>query len=485
MRTLLRIYGKYIAVTWLIIFVLLIVNGGILFHMMQDEYDQTIDISIHRSSLNKIEKWIFEENGSFVMAADGEDYLKEQGVSFLLVLDDEGAVVLAWNQPEGFGDHYTAGEIAAFSKWYLQDYPVKVYRGEKGLLVAGFPKDSLWKYNIEMSQKFMESIGGYFRAFLLVNLLVILSLVAYLGYRFYKTMKPLTSGIIGLSENQQVNLSEKGITGTLAEALNRTSRILQTQREKLQQRDAARAEWIAGVSHDVRTPLSLIVGYADELEQLSCLTEQDRRKTELIKEQSMKLGQLVEDLNLTSKLEYQMQPLRVAEFYPAQILRMLTAELLNHHAEDTYEISLQVERELESAKLWGDEKLLARAIRNLLGNCIRHNPTGCKVWIWGGISDTEQRQASRQNIVITVEDDGIGIPLTVRNKLMQDKEDILVQAKRDMAEQNEQDTENVHIMGLRITQQIVQAHHGKMKIKKEGHLIELTLPTVSPKAYFD
>ena len=87
--------------------------------------------------------------------------------------------------------------------------------------------------------------------------------------------------------------------------------MLEQQRWNLEKRDTARTEWISGVSHDIRTPLSMVMGYADNLENDAALPEEARKQAGIIKEQSLKIKTLIEDLNLTSKLEYQMQPLRM------------------------------------------------------------------------------------------------------------------------------------------------------------------------------
>lgn len=52
-------------------------------------------------------------------------------------------------KPEEVPDRFSAGEIGAFSKWYLKDYPVGVWRyGEEGLLVFGYPKGSVVRHNM-------------------------------------------------------------------------------------------------------------------------------------------------------------------------------------------------------------------------------------------------------------------------------------------------------------------------------------------------
>ena len=77
----------------------------------------------------------------------------------------------------------------------------------------------------------------------------------------------VAQGLDALAQGQTVTLPVTGMAGELAQKLNQTSAQLQTRNEIIAQRDSARTNWIAGVSHDIRTPLSLILGWAEQLEQ--------------------------------------------------------------------------------------------------------------------------------------------------------------------------------------------------------------------------
>lgn len=77
----------------------------------------------------------------------------------------------------------------------------------------------------------------------------------------------------------------------------------------MQKKETARANWISGVSHDIRTPLSMVMGYAGQIEENEALPEADRKKARIIRQQSIKMKNLINDLNLASKLEYNMQPI--------------------------------------------------------------------------------------------------------------------------------------------------------------------------------
>ncbi len=440
--------------SWVIIFSLILVNIGLFIWIGIERVSGDNKVWNGRvERVGALEANVFVQGAEepFLMQPSGEAYLRRY-YEFLLILDDHGDVIFSWNQPEDIPDHYSLGDVAGFSRWYLQDYPVRVWQGDRGLLVAAEPKGSRWKHGVEFSEGFMENLGRYLITFLTVNLLVVLFSVIVLGYSYYRSLKPLSEGIKALSENRNIQLKEKGVTSQLAEQLNRASRLLWQQRRALENRDTARTEWIAGVSHDIRTPLSVIVGYADEFTQKENLSLEEKRKAETIKTQSLRISQLIEDLNLTSKLEYQMQPLRIRTIYPARLLRKLTAERLNEGIGEQYDLSLEIQPQLEQITLEGDEALMERAVRNLIDNSIRHNPSGCRIWIYGSMV--------KGQVVISVLDDGKGIPKEVIQIL-----------------QEESGTkEKPHIMGLRIVKQIASAHKGGFRITEEGHCVKLFFP---------
>lgn len=471
MKSLLKIYGKYIASGWAIIILLMAVNLGIFIWIGTERIFQA-DSNLYGGlgRISELESRVFVQEGedSFAMQPLGEDWLREH-YAFLLILDDDGDVIYAWNQPEELADHYSPGEVAGFSRWYLQDYPVRVWQGERGLLVAGYPKGSLWKKNLEFDMGFMDNLGRYLLTFLAVNLGVFLFLVVVMGYSYYRSLRPLSEGIKALSGNRAIRLKEKGVTSELAKQLNQTSRLLEQQRQTLEARDTARTEWVAGVSHDIRTPLSVIVGYADELSRRESLSPEERGRAEVIKAQSLRIRQLIEDLNLTSRLEYQMQPLRLKLFYPAALLRRIAAERLNEGLPERYEMILEIGPELEQVILEGDEALIERAVRNLVDNSIRHNPGGCRIWIAGGM---EKEQA-----VLSVSDDGKGIPGEIVALLRENGSGAAGQAEDGAGQGVGGMKEKPHVMGLRIVKQIALAHEGGFRIAGEGHCVKLFFPT--------
>lgn len=240
-----------------------------------------------------------------------------------------------------------------------------------------------------------------------------------------------------------MQLPTNGFTGELAEKLNQTSAQLQKRNEMLTQRDNTRTQWIAGVSHDVRTPLALILGWGEQLEQDETLPDISRQKAAGIRTQCEKLRNLIDDLNLTSKLEYGAQPLRKEVLVSGPLFRDLIAQFYDSPLAENCEISLVQSDTAEHAQLSVDRALLERLLENLLNNSIRHNSELIKI---SGLVEISIHTEITENFFrLTVTDNGKGYPPEVLATLYSDET-----------------TDNApHILGLHVVEQIAAAHGGK------------------------
>ena len=268
------------------------------------------------------------------------------------------------------------------------------------------------------------------------TLLLGLALCFWLSWRGAKRLETVANGLDALAQGQTVRLPTDGFAGELAEKLNQTGAQLQAKNEMLSRRDNARTQWIAGVSHDVRTPLALILGWAEQLEQDALLPDSSRQKATGIRTQCEKLRTLIDDLNLTSKLEYGAQPLRRKDLRAGPLFRQLVAQFCESPLAERCEITLEQEEPAEQTVLSVDEALLARLLENLLNNSVRHNPKPVNI--------TVHTRRVGERFCLTVADDGIGYPAAVLVAL-------------NAAEPAENAP---HILGLYVVQQIAAAHGG-------------------------
>ena len=87
----------------------------------------------------------------------------EEHDAWAMLLNEEGDVIWQQDLPEKLPRSYTSAEVASFSRWYLEDYPVKVWTRPDGkLMVVGFPPEALVKFYYAVEQPYLGALltGG-------------------------------------------------------------------------------------------------------------------------------------------------------------------------------------------------------------------------------------------------------------------------------------------------------------------------------------
>lgn len=449
MKTVGRMVRRYILAAFAVVLLVFTVNAALF-----------AGIVIHYGS-KRIQDGFFPVGKfaeSFTRTENGytpsADYDWQPHFAWAMLLSDSGEILWSEDLPEELNHPYTVPEVAAFSRWYLKDYPVMVYRNNFGLLVAGKPIGSMTRFDFYMDNDILYALLSTFVPLLLLDLGLVLIICLLLGWRGAKPLRALAEGIGLLAEGKEVHLKESGPTAELAEKLNQTSRHLQQQNELIARRDMTRSNWIAGVSHDIRTPLALIVGYGEQLARQFPPSSEPRKKADAICTQSKKIKALIEDLNLTFKLQYNAQPLRRTPIQMGAWLRRCTADFCDSLRE-THSVDLLIREPAGQATLEADEELLTRAIDNLLNNSVRHNPSGCEIQVMAELEDGQ--------FVLTVRDNGVGYPEAVLRNLFDTCSD----------------PNAPHILGLHLVGQIVAAHGGQASFRNDsGAVAVLHLPIV-------
>lgn len=369
------------------------------------------------------------------------------------------------NLPETIPMSYTISDIASLTRGYIDGYPTFTGEAENGLVVLGYPKDSYWKH-MWPSWDFnvIANLPKTVLSILAINIALIFIIYMIANSKLLKSVKPIVSGIQALSANKEVHIREKGLLSELAVNINKTSDILQTQSRQLHKKETARANWIAGVSHDIRTPLSIVMGYAGQLENDMQLSEDNRQKAAVIVRQSERMRNLINDLNLASKLEYNMQPINPKRQNLIAVIRQVVADFINMNIDEKYAIEWETDEALTSCITNIDKDLIKRAVSNLIQNSMNHNEQGCQIFVRVIAEDTV--------CTVVVADDGIGATDEQIEKLNNTPHYMVC---------DEKTTEQRHGLGLLIVKQIIFAHNGKMLIRHSqygGFEVDLSLPTI-------
>ena len=407
--------------------------------------------------LEAITEDLQQSASSYVLSDNTITKMEQENVWCMMISNESGNVLWNYKLPSELPQHYTPGDVAEMTRWYLQEYPVFVSNQSDELLVIGYPKDSFWKISAYKTFASIKiDILGLVSLFLL-NIVIVLILFVHNSRKVEKSIKPILTGIEEISAGKNTQLVEHG---ELAEINTKLNKVAIT----LQQRDMARANWISGISHDIRTPLSMVLGYSSSLETNNTLNAEQQEKVAAIRQQAAKIKYLIEDLNLTAKLEYDMQPLRVEKIHLVELARQVVCEFLDSNLDDSFSIDFITDSDSELLYINGDETLLKRAITNLIENSIGHNPSGCEI--------TVSVSCNNQNATVIIADNGIGIPAQKLKEL---------NSKTHYMESTDEKLNLRHGLGMLLVRQIVDAHHGVIKIEskpQEGFKTTLTFPQV-------
>ncbi len=366
-------------------------------------------------------------------------------------IDKEGKSTWTVNVPSDFPKKFSLNDVAIFSKGYLLDYPVFIETNKDGMIILGYPKDSYFK----LTNNFFSTMAlKKLPMFLLITLLVDCLFIFMIYYRSKKKIKrniePIMNGIESLSKGESTSVDVSGDLKDIADGINQASYIITHQ-------NVARANWIAGVSHDIRTPLSIILGYSDRIKTAAIDDSHIRNYSEIIESNCIQIKHLVSDLNLVSMLEYDMQPLQIEEVRLSKLVRSFVADTLNRGLAEQYALNFEISNDAEPLSIECDSRLINRALSNLVNNCVKHNPDGCNIDITLSTQD--------EYIKLSVYDDGVGLSEEQRKELEKPHYMNALDDRLDLR----------HGLGTILVKQIVQAHHGRIEtpVTEKGFKIEL------------
>ncbi len=223
--------------------------------------------------------------------------------------------------------------------------------------------------------------------------------------------------------------------------------------------DKMKSEFVATVSHDLKTPLTAIRGFADLVAMSGPLSEQQKEFIGRIKEVTREMAALISDLLDLGKIEAGVE----MEQVPCD-LKALAAEVVHDLEFRAQEKKIVLEMEIPETvpPVIGDPGRLKQVLTNLVSNAIKYTPEGGHVWI--RISPENGR------LVTSVQDTGIGISA-------HDQKQIFHKFYRVRTE------ETAHIegtgLGLSIARSIVERHGGRIWVESEpgkGSTFFFTLP---------
>ena len=226
----------------------------------------------------------------------------------------------------------------------------------------------------------------------------------------------------------------------------------------LKELDRIKSEFVTTVSHDLRSPLTAILGYVELIERAGPVTDQQREFVRRVRLSVEQITSLVSDLLDLGRIEAGLDASK--EKTPLAVLARYAVDGLRNAAE-VKQISVQVHLSDDLPMVTGDPYRLRQMIGNLLENAIKYSAAGGQVEI---SADGEGDQ-----IILRVRDNGPGIPASEQPYLF-DKFFRASNVPDDVAGTG---------LGLSIVKSIVDNHHGRIWVDSklgEGSIFTVVLP---------
>jgi signal transduction histidine kinase len=271
---------------------------------------------------------------------------------------------------------------------------------------------------------------------------------------FMRPLNDLTAALLAMQQGnleQVVPVRSQDELGKLTQAFNQMSK-------DLAQANYLRKQMTADISHDLRTPLTVIGGYLEALQDGTLRPTPQRFET--MNAEVLRLKRLVEDLRTLTladagELKLACQPVQIEI-----LLNHVAASFQPLFDENKLRLEIQIEPGLPDLTL--DRGRMEQALGNLVSNSMRHTPTGGTVIL--------RACKDRETICISVQDTGEGIP---GDKLPY----IFERLYRVNESRSQQDGESG--LGLAIVKSIVEAHGSKVSAQSEfgkGTTITIQMP---------
>ncbi len=416
--------------------------------------------SLMQDDFTKIDSSAVVENGGGVQVIDAKgEIVYSEGISVFekpALTITELTEFLTKSQSTGIKFSHSVAYNEAGHFWLVVSFPTSIR--------IDFAIASNTQYPSQDTQSVVTVIVAVALFYFLLLLVVtfIYSKISSVG--IVSPLKQLSHSVRRFQDGDysiRVDLNLKNEFKDLQDAFNDMAARIEKEMALRKQSENNRRKLILDISHDLKTPLSGMMGYSELCFQNHNLTDEQRNAyLKTIYNNSVKANNLIIDMFELSKLdspEFELKkvPINICEFLREEIAGLIPQlEGAGLH----YEFEIP-EREIIAQV---DTRCFGRLLENLTSNAVKYTPKGTTVYI--GLEE------ANENIVLKFADNGGGIPEALRDEIFNP----FVRTASDRS------TETGGTgLGLAIVQKIVHAHGGKIildTLESKGCRFTITLP---------
>lgn len=342
---------------------------------------QTSDGTIAKSDWPKTFTEDFKDQIIFINASP---QVKQAGIELLQdnrvgiqILDPSGCEVFSYQEPEQANTIYSHVELLQlFQAGKLESSETTAFVGTASnagtdyIYILYFPVDVS---KVTMYVNGERFAGGKTIILPILSALLLLVLISGILYGIFttKAIKRLTTSIQEISVRSYLPIQDHGVFHDLYDSLNTLDEEIKASDQLRLQIDKMREEWISNITHDLKTPLSPIKGYAEIIQETGGKSqEQNRRYAGIMLKNVSYMETLIDDLKLTYQLENGMIPVNREEKNIVHFLKELAIDILNTPEYENR--TIHFESTEETVLFSFDQTLFTRAFRNLIINAFVH-----------------------------------------------------------------------------------------------------------------
>lgn len=457
MKTKWKVTGNFVITIVAVVMLVVIINiltifGVYIFNMVSHKNTITLKNS-PETFVRNFEKYMYDDNGILALSEEGYELLQESG-AWIQVLNDYGEEISNINSPSDVPKKYTPFDMV--NNYKYEERPYINFMLEKNLssghvnVILALPNNNIERVTLNFS---LDSVMYQSKIIIIITLIIDAIIALIFGYLFSRKLtKPISEIITNIDilskGNYNLYTKEKGIYKAVFENINDLSSTLRENDNQRKELESMREDWLANITHDIKTPLASIQGYAEIISDKDYEFTRDEMQeyTEIIYSKSKYIKELVDELNLSTRLKNNALSLNKQNTNLVALLRNVVIDILNDSRYENRNIEFNSNIDVIEKEV--DVMLLKRALTNLIFNAVVHNNESVQVKV-------DIKKIDKINI--SIKDNGNGINT-------KDLEHIFDRYYRGT---NTGEAHKGSGLGMAISKEIINNHGGEIQINSK------------------
>ena len=368
--------------------------------------------NISNPDLYLLTRRLSREEGHCIMVVDKEGYAvlsEEASPSCSVHLFSASSLSIYYNKAKDAGGVYTEvsesipSEDSYEDAGFVGDVPKGKERKENTYIYTLIAKNDVGESYAVLVDTAITPTPAHKQTIIVIFVLVTVLTASFSAFLSYRVSKEVSVPIVELTKQAKeisTASADLQITGKGFKEINELRDSLEEAQKEVAEVEHFRRELIANVSHDLRTPLTLIKGYTELMRDIP--SEATPENFQVVIDETTRLTTLVNDMLSLSREQEGNEELNLTRFDVIELLKGLItrhSKLIEHMG---YTIELQCD---EKAFVLGDETKLTQVIYNLINNAVNYSDEDKKVivkeYVKGGI------------VRIEVTDNGPGVDVEI------------------------------------------------------------------------